>query len=62
MRPLTRWIAHRAIGSTFEPASEARDNYVPTQLAVRYDAFIFLPQTRPLQVLHWPSGEARCGD
>jgi erythromycin esterase-like protein len=59
-RSLTQWIAHRAIGSTFEPASEARDNYVPTRLAVRYDAFLFLPHTGPLQVLDWPSGEARC--
>jgi erythromycin esterase-like protein len=62
VRSMTRWIAHRAIGSTFDPIREPSDNYVPTRLAVRYDAFIFLPQTRPLQALDWPSGEARCGD
>jgi hypothetical protein len=60
-RSMTRWIAHRAIGSTFDPMREPSDNYVPTQAPVRYDAFMFLPQTRPLQALDWPSGEARCG-
>jgi hypothetical protein len=57
---LKRWIAHRAIGSTYDPAREAQENYVPTQIASRYDAFIFLPHTRPLQALDWPSGVARC--
>jgi erythromycin esterase-like protein len=57
---LTRWVPHRAIGATFDPTREAYENYVPTQLAERYDAFIFLPHTHRLQALDWPSGLARC--
>ncbi|MCC5914168.1 MAG: erythromycin esterase family protein [Balneolaceae bacterium] len=37
---LDRWIPHRAIGVTFNPANE-EGNYVQTVLPERYDAFIF---------------------
>jgi len=46
--PLGETVAHRAIGVVYNPAQE-RGNYVPTRLAHRYDAFLFLEQTRPLQ-------------
>jgi erythromycin esterase-like protein len=59
-RLLARWIAHRAIGTTYDPAREPIENYVPTITPARYDAFVFLPETRALQALDWPSGEARC--
>ncbi|MGE3681122.1 MAG: erythromycin esterase family protein [Bdellovibrionales bacterium] len=60
---------HRAIGVVYQTRYEAQGhNYVPTQLSRRYDGFIFVDQTRALQVLPglerrtdllpetWPSG------
>ncbi len=43
---------NRAIGVVYEPALDERRNYAPTRLASRYDAFIFLAETRPLHPLH----------
>jgi erythromycin esterase len=43
---------NRAIGVVYEPRKDERRDYVPTRLAQRYDAFIFLEQTRPLHPLH----------
>jgi len=59
---------HRAVGVVYNPRHEARGNYVPTQLAKRYDSFIFIDQTHALTSLHgqpapkqipetWPSGQ-----
>lgn len=45
-------LPHRAIGVIFHPDRERFANYVPTRLAQRYDAFIFLPRTRALEPLH----------
>jgi erythromycin esterase-like protein len=42
---------HRAIGVVFRPEDEPRANYVPTRLADRYDAFVFLPLTQALEPL-----------
>lgn len=42
-------IPHRAIGVVYDPANEARHNYVGTQVTERYDAFIFLPYTNALK-------------
>lgn len=42
---------HRAIGVVYNPALEA-GNYVPTHLAGRYDAFIYIDETRALHPLH----------
>lgn len=52
---------HRAIGVVYHPRSEA-GNYVPTDLADRYDAFLYLDETtalRPLAVseIHEPRHE-----
>ena len=45
-------IGHRAIGVTYNPAQERRGNYVPTVFPQRYDAFVFIEETRALTPLH----------
>ncbi len=45
-------IGHRAVGVVYNPQYEKYGNYVPTILPLRYDAFIFLDQTRALYPLH----------
>lgn len=45
---------HRAIGVVYDPHRESWGNYVPTQLNARYDAFLFLDETRALRPLHVP--------
>ena len=55
--PLTdvdRPLGHRAIGVVYDPESERWGNYVPTLLARRYDAFIFLDRTHALAPMHMP--------
>ncbi|MGL6162699.1 erythromycin esterase family protein [Microbulbifer sp.] len=42
---------HRAVGVVYNPEYE-RFNYVPTELARRYDAFLYLEETRALHPLH----------
>lgn len=46
--PLGDVRGHRAIGVVYHPAYERFGNYVPTSLARRYDAFIFIDQTTAL--------------
>jgi erythromycin esterase-like protein len=43
---------HRAIGVVYDPAYEAFGNYVPSVLPLRYDAFLYLDETRALHPLH----------
>jgi len=43
---------HRAIGVVYRPQFEAYGNYVPTVLPERYDAFLYIDQTRALRPLH----------
>ena len=43
-------IPHRAIGVTYNPANE-QNNYVPTVVPERYDAFIFIKETGILEPL-----------
>lgn len=45
---------HRAIGVVYHPELEQRGNYVPTVLPGRYDAFIYLDETRAVAPLHMP--------
>jgi erythromycin esterase-like protein len=47
-------IAHRAIGVVYDPGHERWGNYVPTVVARRYDAFIFIDETHALSPLHLP--------
>jgi erythromycin esterase len=45
-------VPHRAIGVVYNPESERHSNYVPTVINRRYDAFIYLDQTKALHALH----------
>ena len=46
-----RWVGHRAIGVVYDPDHEARGNYVPSKISKRYDAFVFIDETRALKPL-----------
>lgn len=43
---------HRAIGVVYNPEIEQYNNYVPTILPGRYDAFIYIDKTQALNPLH----------
>lgn len=45
-------IYHRAIGVVYSPEGDRQGNYVPSLLSRRYDAFIYLDETRALHPLH----------
>ncbi|MEO8961028.1 MAG: erythromycin esterase family protein [Ginsengibacter sp.] len=45
-------IGHRAVGVVYNPKFEQHGNYVPTILPLRYDAFIYLDETKALHPLH----------
>lgn len=45
-------IGHRAVGVVYNPEYEQYGNYVPTILPMRYDAFIYLDETKALHPLH----------
>jgi erythromycin esterase len=45
-------IRHRAIGVVYDPERERYGNYVPTKLSQRYDAFVFIDETKALHPLH----------
>lgn len=49
---MEKHIGHRAIGVVYNPQYEQYGNYVPTILPLRYDAFIYLDETRALFPLH----------
>jgi erythromycin esterase-like protein len=49
---LNRRLDHRAIGVVYRPERERWGNYVPTVTGQRYDAFLYLLDTSPLQPLH----------
>ncbi len=42
---------HRAIGVVYDPSLERYGNYVPTVLPRRYDAFVYIDETRALRPL-----------
>jgi len=54
VRPLERPIAHRAIGVVYDPDHERWGNYVPTIISRRYDAFLYIDETRAVDPLHMP--------
>ena len=43
---------HRAIGVVYDPYIDRSGSYVPTALSERYDAFIYLEETRALHPMH----------
>ncbi|HXA01265.1 MAG TPA: erythromycin esterase family protein [Cytophagaceae bacterium] len=45
------WLGHRAIGVVYNTERE-NGNYVPTILPSRYDAFLYINQTKALHPLH----------
>ncbi len=45
-------IGHRAVGVVYRPQFERYGNYVPSVVAKRYDAFIFIDHTHALHPLH----------
>ena len=45
-------IDHRAIGVVYDPRRERWGNYVPTIVPRRYDAFVFVDESRALDALH----------
>jgi len=50
-------IGHRAVGVVYDPSREW-GNYVPTVLAKRYDAFLYIDETTALHPLHFkPNGD-----
>lgn len=51
-RALDAYLDHRAIGVVYHPEHEQYGNYVPSILPSRYDAFIFLDETKALHPLH----------
>ena len=36
----------------YDPERERHGNYVPTKLSLRYDAFVFLDETKAVHPLH----------
>jgi erythromycin esterase-like protein len=51
--PVSRFqLGHRAIGVVYEPAFESWGNYVPSVLPERYDAFLYIDESRALHPLH----------
>lgn len=48
--PISEWRGQRAIGVVYHPEFEA-GNYVPTNLAERYDAYIHIDRTRAVKPL-----------
>lgn len=47
-------VGHRAIGVVYDPDHERWGNYVPTVVPGRYDAFIYIEESRALDPLHMP--------
>ena len=43
-----------AIGVVYDPEAERWGNYVPTLVARRYDAFLYIDETRAVDPLHMP--------
>jgi erythromycin esterase len=47
-------LGHRAIGVVYDPNAERCGNYVPTIMPRRYDAFLYIDETRAVDPLHMP--------
>jgi erythromycin esterase len=53
-RELREPRGHRAIGVVYNPRTEHWGNYVPTILPGRYDAFLYIEETKGVDALHMP--------
>ena len=47
-------LGHRAIGVVYAPSRERWGNYVPTIIPHRYDAMLYIDETRGVDPLHMP--------
>jgi erythromycin esterase-like protein len=47
-------MGHRAIGVVYDPNYERWGNYVPTIVPRRYDAFVYIEESRAVDPLHMP--------
>ncbi|MGH7293089.1 MAG: erythromycin esterase family protein, partial [Myxococcota bacterium] len=47
-------LGHRAIGVVYDPDHERWGNYVPTIVPGRYDAFVYIDESRAVDPLHMP--------
>lgn len=54
---LEKPIGHRAVGVVYNPALEHFGNYVPTIIPKRYDAFLFVDQSKALHPLETSATE-----
>jgi erythromycin esterase-like protein len=54
VRGLDQAMPHRAIGVVYDPDNERWGNYVPTIIPRRYDAFLYIDETRAVDPLHMP--------
>jgi erythromycin esterase-like protein len=52
---LDRTVDHRAVGVVYDPHAERWGNYVSTIIPRRYDAFLFIDETRAVDPLHMPA-------
>jgi erythromycin esterase-like protein len=48
-------VDHRAVGVVYHPDAERWGNYVPSIIPRRYDAFMFIDESRALEPLHMPA-------
>ena len=53
-KELKKPIGHRAIGVVYDPRREQYGNYVPSVMPKRYDAFLYIDQTKALHPLDTP--------
>lgn len=44
-------LPHRAVGVVYDPSQERQRNYIPSVVSMRYDAFIWIDRTSPLDPL-----------
>lgn len=51
---LDQALDHRAIGVVYDPNAERLGNYVRTIVPKRYDAFVFIDESRAVDPLHMP--------
>lgn len=51
-KQLAKAINHRAIGVVYNPENERLGNYVPSVMKERYDALIYVDETKALHPLH----------
>jgi len=53
--PFHQVVGHRAIGVVYHPGREKWGNYVPSNMAERYDAFVFIDETKALNPIEVPT-------